>query len=181
MKDYYAWNVRFVISSQRDFGFIPNLVPGPAKRIGRMFSKNFCDKQMTWNHFPLLSDFKDNKTFHGLVLAWAIVSVSSPSGCFQPNFSLAGCDSYVGSKEWELLLCYRAVRHLRIEETVCPLWSQHVADTYCKITEVTKKQAIVGWYYSLTKCIQLFLSSAWFQVLEWMQTNFLIWNWQSFL
>ena len=109
MKDCYAWNVRFVISSQRDFGFIPNLVPGPAKRIGRMFSKKFCDKQMTWNHFPLLSDFKDNKTFNGLVLAWAIVSVSSPSGCFKPNFSWAGCDSYVGSKEWKLLLCHRAV------------------------------------------------------------------------
>ena len=42
MKEYYDWNVSFVLSSQRDFGLIPNVSPNK-KEIGRMFSTIFCD------------------------------------------------------------------------------------------------------------------------------------------
>ena len=64
---------------------------------------------------------------------WALVSVIHPVAS-SPIFSWADCDNSLGNKEWELLLCYKAARHLRIEENCLNVLQTH----NCKITEITK-------------------------------------------
>ena len=47
---------------------------------------------------------------------------------------MGGVRQLFGKKEWELFLCYKAARHLRIEENCLNVLQTH----NCKITEITK-------------------------------------------
>ena len=99
---------------------------------------------------------------------WALVSVIHPVAS-SPIFH-----GWIVTTLWEIRngnCCYviklQGTYELKKTVSMC---CKHITVKLRKL----QKQTIVGWCYSLTKYIQLFLSSAWFQVLEWMQTNFLI-------